>query len=98
VNDSFGRMAGRLAEEGRIHPAREVTRRGMWRRVGPEFTKPRSGRARPGGLWIIESNCTEPERLEEFPASQEPDTLPCMKRTAAHLRQSPAFPATTGLA
>ncbi|MDP3704032.1 MAG: hypothetical protein Q8R78_06550 [Candidatus Omnitrophota bacterium] len=32
----------------------------------PEFTTLRSGRARPGGLWIIESNCTEPERLEEF--------------------------------
>lgn len=49
VNDSFGRMAGRLAEEGRIHPAREVTRRGMWRRVGPEFTTPRSGRVGPAG-------------------------------------------------
>jgi hypothetical protein len=68
VNDAFARMAARLGQEGRIHPAREVTRRGMWRRIGPEFTTPRSGRVRPGGLFIIESTCTEPDRLEEFNA------------------------------
>lgn len=66
VNDAFATMAVRLRQEGRIHPAREVTRRGMWRRIGPEFRSPRSGHLRPGGLFIIESNCTEQDRLGEF--------------------------------
>lgn len=66
VDEAYTALTARLREAGRMHPASEITRRAMWRRIGPEFTTPRSGREMPGGLFIIESNCTSPDRVDAF--------------------------------
>jgi hypothetical protein len=60
------RHAERFAQQGRIHPALKVVRRGMWRRIGGEFRGSKSGRAKVTGLLAVQSNCSSPAREAEF--------------------------------
>lgn len=66
VNKVFAELLDRLSRTGRMHPAVQVISRTQWRRVGPAFRTPRSGLVSPGGVWLIESNCAAPDRLDEF--------------------------------
>lgn len=54
-----------LHARGRIHPARKVIRRVTWQRTGREaFATDQSGP--PGGVFVVESNCTAVDREAEF--------------------------------
>lgn len=66
VNKAFSELLEHLQHAGRMHPAVEVIRRTQWRRTGPAFTTARSKVVSPGGLWLIESDCTATDRLNEF--------------------------------
>lgn len=54
-----------LQARGHIHPARRAVRRTTWRRTGRErFPAAESGS--PGGIFVVESHCTAPDREAEF--------------------------------
>jgi len=66
VNERFAQVVQRLREKRRMHEALQIARRGMWRRIGPDFRSARAGTMASSGVWIIESNCIDTEREADF--------------------------------
>lgn len=56
----------RLTEQGSMHPALQILRRAMWRRMEPEFTSASTGVVPVRGAFLLESNCTDAGREDEF--------------------------------
>jgi hypothetical protein len=65
INQAFADEVRRLHERGRMFPHLQIARRSMWRRIG-DHNGSGQLRARTAGLFLIESNCTSPEREREF--------------------------------
>jgi hypothetical protein len=74
INQGFADELRRLQTRGRIFPALQIGRRSMWRRIGGRFAaKPQ---ALTAGLFMIESNCTDPGRDTEFNAWYDRTHIP----------------------
>lgn len=54
--------------QGRVHPALQVMARYMWRRIGPSFTTPKTGKSPITGLFAVQSHCADPAREKDFNA------------------------------
>ncbi|GBD11722.1 hypothetical protein HRbin23_01395 [bacterium HR23] len=62
----LGRFTPQWQAQGRLHPALQVVARLMWKRIGPTFTTPKTGRASITGLFAVQAHCADPSREKEF--------------------------------
>ncbi len=85
VDEEFARIADRLAERGRMHPALEIVNRGMWRRIGREFTTGKPAETRVAGIWILQSNCTDTAREAQFNTWYDATHIPDLLATGLFL-------------
>lgn len=81
LDHRYAQVERRLADEGRMHPALQVIRNAVWRRAGPEFTSASTGVVPVRGAFLVESNCTDSSREDEFNRWYETTHIPDFLRT-----------------
>lgn len=66
AGQEFHTLTGGLQQQGRMYRDVEIVRRIMWRRIGPAFATAKTGQGRVGGLFAVQSNCTDPQDEAAF--------------------------------